>query len=118
MLQITERWINYKSHCNTASIMMFLTLYFVSFVTQLSLWPLWAFSTSLLFTTSSMLSSLMECFFSAASGLRDTCRLQLLLFTLCLDPAVLDTWTCITLARMAASCSWVGHPMMVCWSAH
>ena len=26
------------------------------------------------------------------------------------------TWTCITLARMAASCSWVGQPMMVCWS--
>ena len=26
------------------------------------------------------------------------------------------TWTSITLARMAASCSWVGQPMMVCWS--
>ena len=26
------------------------------------------------------------------------------------------TWTSITLARMAASCSWVGQPMIVCWS--
>ena len=136
-----------------------------------------------------MLSSLIECFFSAASGLREACRLQLLLFRLSLDPTVLVTckqikhfrryfsrkwhrmtltqsgtsadlrrvkaihilifkssntessrtstslrlfktcaiirytmfsmfltWTCITLARMAASCSWVGQPMMVCWS--
>ena len=38
-----------------------------------------------------MLSFITECFFSAPSGLRDACRLQLLLFTLCLDPAVLVT---------------------------